>query len=286
MHQPGSHLDRQAEGASIGQIRMAVVTPDGSYRAAGPGETMTANATRTLRPAPASSCLSRSSEAERPEKALSELRVVVAGREPIYRAGIAHVLERSGAEIVAGADTADDLARRLRAHRPDVAVVDMDLWPDVNETESAQALRELRTSDPHLSLLILSELPNVRYALAAEDRPEGFGYLLKATLNDVDEFRASVRRVALGGVAIDPLILARLAGRRCRRDPFDSLTDREQQVLVLMAEGRSNRSIAARLQVELTTVERHITSIFGKLDLRSNGTDHRRVLAVLRYLSR
>ena len=87
-------------------------------------------------------------------------------------------------------------------------------------------------------------------------------------------------------MAIDPLILAQLAGRRCRHDPFDSLTDRENQVLVLMAEGRSNRSIAARLQVELPTVERHITSIFGKLDLRSNGADHRRVLAVLRYLSR
>jgi DNA-binding NarL/FixJ family response regulator len=213
------------------------------------------------------------------------VRVVVAAREPIYRAGIAHVLECSGAEIVAGADTADDLTRRIRAHRPDVTVVDMDLWPEVSETDGAEALREIRASDPHLSLVILSELPNVQYVLAADDRADGFGYLLKASLNDVDDLVASVRRVAQGGVAIDPLILARLAGR-WRRDPFDSLTDRENQVLVLMAEGRSNRSIAARLQVELTTVERHITGIFGKLDLRSNGADHRRVLAVLRYLSR
>jgi DNA-binding NarL/FixJ family response regulator len=217
--------------------------------------------------------------------ALSGTQIVVGAREPIYRAGIAHVLERSGAEIVAGADTSGDLTRRLRAHRPDVAVVDMDLWPDISETERAEALREIRAIDPHLSLLILSELPKVQYALAADERPDGFGYLLKASLNDVDELTASVRRVAQGGVAIDPLILARLAGR-WRRDPFDSLTDREHQVLVLIAEGRSNRSIAARLQVELTTVERHITSIFGKLDLRSNGADHRRVLAVLRYLSR
>ena len=213
-------------------------------------------------------------------------RVVVAAREPIYRAGIAHVLERSGAEIVAGADTACDLTRRLRAHRPDVTVVDMDLWSDASETDRTEALREIRAIDPHLSLLILSELPKVQYALVAGDRPDGFGYLLKASLNDVDELTASVRRVAQGGVAIDPLILARLAGRRRRRDPFDSLTDREEQVLVLMAEGRSNRSIAARLQVELTTVERHITGIFGKLDLRSNGADHRRVLAVVRYLTR
>ena len=170
--------------------------------------------------------------------AISGMRVVVAAREPIYRAGIAHVLERSGAEIVAGADTAGDLARRLRAHRPDVAVVDMDLWPDVSETDRAEALREIRAIDPHLSLLILSELPKLQYTQAADDRPDGFGYLLKASLNDVDELTASVRRVARGGVAIDPLILARLAGRSCRRDPFDSLTDRERQILDLIAEGR------------------------------------------------
>ena len=247
---------------------------------------MTATAVSALRPAPSPSCLSRSPYEVGPQMDIAGLRVVVAAREPIYQAGIAHVLERSGAEIVAGADTAGDLTRRLRAHRPDVAVVDMDLWPDVGETDPTEALREIRAIDPHLSLLILSELPKVEYALAADDRPDGFGYLLKASLNDVDELTASVRRVAQGGVAIDPLILARLAGRRRRRDPFDSLTDREKQVLDLIAEGRSNNSIAARLQVEHTTVERHITSIFGKLDLRSNGADHRRVLAVLRYLSR
>jgi DNA-binding NarL/FixJ family response regulator len=264
---------------------MAVSTrAEAPCEAAGRDETMTANTVSALRPAPSSSCLRRSSEGERRPMAISGMRVVVAASEPIYRAGIAHVLERSGAEIVAGADTADDLTRRIRAHRPDVTVVDMDLWLDVSETDGAEALREIRAIDPHLSLLILSELPKVQYALAADDRPDGFGYLLKASLNDVDELTASVRRVAQGGVAIDPLILARLAGR-WRRDPFDSLTDRENQVLVLIAEGRSNRAIAARLQVELTTVERHITSVFGKLDLRSNGADHRRVLAVLRYLS-
>jgi DNA-binding NarL/FixJ family response regulator len=286
MHQPGNpSWTERPGGASIEQTRQAVVSSTGASRhAAGRGETMTVHAISALRPAPSSLCLGRSSKAQRLQRALSELRVVVAGPEPIYRAGIAHVLERSGAEIVAGADTAADLVRRLRAHRPDVAVVDMDLWPEVSEAESAEALREMRAIDPHLSLLILSELPKVGYALAADGRPDGFGYLLKASLNDVAELTASVRRVAQGGVAIDPLILARLAGRRRRRDPFDSLTDRETQVLILMAEGRSNRSIAARLHVELTTVERHITSIFGKLDLRNNGADHRRVLAVLRYL--
>jgi DNA-binding NarL/FixJ family response regulator len=274
-------------GASIEQTQLAVVTSTGASRqTTGRGERMTVDAISALRPAPSSLSLSRSTEAQRRQRAISALRVLVAGPEPIYRAGIAYVLERSGAEIVAGADTVADLIRRLRAHRPDVAVVDMDLWPDVSEAECADALREMRATDPHLSLLILSELPKVEYALAADDRPDGFGYLLKASLNDVAELTASVGRVAEGGVAIDPLILARLAGRRRRCDPFDSLTDREKQVLDLMAEGRSNRSIAARLQVELTTVERHITSIFGKLDLRSNGTDHRRVLAVLRYLSR
>jgi DNA-binding NarL/FixJ family response regulator len=242
---------------------------------------MSVNAVTQLRPAPSPSCLSRSSE----ERLPAGLRVIVGARDPIYRAGIADVLEGSGAEIVAGADTAEDLARRLRAHRPDVAVVDMNLWPNLDETDTAQAVREIRAIDSLLSLLILSELPRVGYALAADDRPDGFGYLLKPSLNDVDQLTASVRRVALGGVAIDPLILARLAGLRCRRDPLSGLTDREKQVLGLMAEGRSNRSIAAHLHVELTTVERHITSIFGKLDLRSNGADHRRVLAVLRYLS-
>jgi DNA-binding NarL/FixJ family response regulator len=244
---------------------------------------MTANNVHPLRPAPSPSSLGRSSEGDRE---LIGMRVVVAAREQIYRAGIAYVLERSGAEIVAGADTGGDLARRLRAHRPDVAVVDMDLWADVSETDSAEALREIRAIDPHLSLLILSERPRLQYTQAADDRPDGFGYLLKASLNDVDELTASVRRVARGGVAIDPLILAQLAGRSCRRDSFDSLTARERQILDLIAEGATNRSIAARLQVELTTVERHITSIFRKLDLQRNGADHRRVLAVRRYLSR
>jgi DNA-binding NarL/FixJ family response regulator len=247
---------------------------------------MSANSVTALRPAPSLSLLGGSSERERLPTAILGTRVVVAAGEPIYRAGIAHVLERSGAEIAAGADTPCDLIRRLRAHRPDVAVVDMDLWPDVSETDRTEALREIRAIDPHLSLLILSELPKLQYVLVADDRPDGFGYLLKASLNDVDELTASVRRVAQGGVAIDPLILARLAGRRRRRDPFDSLTDREKQVLDLIAEGRSNRSIAARLHVEVTTVERHITSIFGKLDLHSDGAGHRRVLAVLRYLDR
>ena len=116
---------------------------------------MSANAVTALRPAPSPSCLSRSEE----ERLPAGLRVVVGACDPIYRAGIADVLECSGAEIVAGADTAEDLARRLRAHRPDVAVVDMNLWPDVEETDTAQALREIRAIDSHLSLLILSELP-------------------------------------------------------------------------------------------------------------------------------
>ena len=157
---------------------------------------MSATTVSALRPAPSTSCLRRSSEGERLPMAISEMRVVVAARESIYRAGIAHVLERSGAQIVAAADTARDLDRRLRAHRPDVAVVDVDLWPDVNETDCAEALREIRAIDPDLRLLILSELPKVQYALAADDRPDGFGYLLKASLNDVDELTASVRRVA------------------------------------------------------------------------------------------
>ncbi len=244
---------------------------------------MTANNVHPLRPAPSPSCLSRSSEGDRE---LIGIRVVVAAHESIYRAGLAYVLEQCGAEIVAGTDDGDDLARRLRAHRPDVALVDMDLWPGVSETASAEVLREIRAIDPHLSVLILSELPKLQYTHAVDHRPEGFGYLLKTSLNDVDELTASVRRVARGGVAIDPLILAQLAGRSGRRDSLESLTDRERQILDLIAVGCTNRSIALRLQVELTTVERHITSIFRKLDLQRNGADHRRVLAVLRYLSR
>jgi DNA-binding NarL/FixJ family response regulator len=136
-----------------------------------------------------------------------------------------------------------------------------------------------------MAVLILTQLPEERCALAVlDDQPAGFGYLVKARIRDVEDFTESVRRVARGGSAIDPVVVARLAGARSTRDPVDELTNRERQVLALMAEGRSNRFIATQFVVTVSAVERHITSMFAKLGLRSNSADHRRVLAVLQYL--
>jgi DNA-binding NarL/FixJ family response regulator len=214
------------------------------------------------------------------------IRVIVADDEPIYQAGITYVLQMAGLEVVATASNADDLARKTRAHHPEVAVVDADIAPCANGVTCVQTARELRSIEPGLAILILSQSADDRQVLEAiGDRPSGFGYLLKSRIGDLEDFAASVRRIAHGGTAIDPMILRRLAARQRPRDPVDELTPRELQVLELIAEGRSNRFIAEELVVTVAAVERHITSIFAKLRLSSNSADHRRVLAALRYHS-
>ena len=185
---------------------------------------------------------------------------------------------------MASASNVDDLARKARAYHPDVAIVDIDMPPILSDQDRVQTARSIRSIDPRMAVLILTQLPEERCALAVlDDQPAGFGYLVKARIRDVEDFTDSVRRVARGGSAIDPVVVARLAGARSSRDPVDELTNRERQVLELMAEGRSNRS-SPPSSVTVSAVERHITSAFAKLGLRSNPADHRRVLAVLRYL--
>jgi DNA-binding NarL/FixJ family response regulator len=215
------------------------------------------------------------------------IRVVVGTDEPLYAAGIAHVLGHAGGEVVASADNADDLERKIRAYGPDVAVVDIDVGPRLTHDNWLQAACNVRSIAPLVPVLILSRLPEEQYALAVlGSEPRGFGYLLKARIGDLEDFTASVHRVARGGSAIDPAVIAQLAARRRTQDPLDDLTKRERQVLALMAQGRSNGFVASELVVTVAAVERHITSIFAKLSLWSDPADHRRVLAVLRYVSR
>jgi DNA-binding NarL/FixJ family response regulator len=203
----------------------------------------------------------------------------------MYQAGITYVLQMAGLEVVATASSADDLARKTRGHHPEVAVVDADMAPCRNGDPCLQAARELRSIEPGLAILILSESADDGQVLEAMgDCPGSFGYLLKPRIGDLEDFAASVRRVAHGGTAIDPLVVGRLAARDRPRGPLDELTPRELEVLELIAEGRSNRFIAEELVVTVAAVERHITSIFAKLCPSSNSADHRRVLAALRYL--
>jgi DNA-binding NarL/FixJ family response regulator len=223
---------------------------------------------------------------ERRRAAGLPIRVIVADDEPIYQAGITYALQTAGLEVVATASTADDLARKTRAHHPEVAIVDADMAPCGNGVTCVQTARELRSIEPGLAILILSQSADDDQVLEGMgDRPNGFGYLLKPRIGDPEDFAASVRRLAHGGTAIDPIVVGRLATRRRPRDPLDELTPRELEVLGLIAEGRSNRFIAQELVVTVAAVERHITSIFAKFRLSSNSGDHRRVLATLRYLS-
>lgn len=229
--------------------------------------------------------LRRGTEAPRPSG--SPLRVVVGDDDPLYQAGITHVLREAGLDVVASASSAENLARKVRAHHPDVAIMDMEMSPHLAGEGRVEAARAVRAIDPRMAVLLLSEFAEERHALEVLDgRPEGFGYLLKARIWDADDLTASVRRVARGGTAIDPVLVARLAGHGRSEDPMDDLTKREREVLALMAEGRTNRCIADALVVSVTAVERHISSIFAKLDLPPNPAEHRRVLAVLRYLDR
>jgi DNA-binding NarL/FixJ family response regulator len=228
----------------------------------------------------------RSAGEERLRAAGLPIRVIVADDEPIYQAGITYVLQMAGLEVVATTSNADDLARKTRAHHPEVAIVDADMAPCSNGVTCVQAAREMRSIEPGLAILILSQSADDRQVLEAMgDCPSGFGYLLKARIGDLEDFAASVRRIAHGGTAIDPTMVGRLAARQRPGDPLDELTPRALEVLELIAEGRSNRFIAEELVVTVAAVERHITSIFAKLRLSSNSADHRRVLAALRYLS-
>ena len=212
------------------------------------------------------------------------MRVVVADDSVLLREGIVRLLEEAGFEVVGQAGDAEDLLRKVSAHHPDVAIVDVRM-PPTNTDDGLRAALQMRTEHPEVAVLVLSQYVEEGYAnelLAAS--AEGVGYLLKDRVADVERFVDAVRRVAAGGSALDPEVVSRLLGRRRRDDPLEEITPREREVLTLMAEGRSNHAIAEQMVVIERAVEKHVTSIFGKLGLAPAAEDHRRVLAVLTYL--
>jgi DNA-binding NarL/FixJ family response regulator len=212
------------------------------------------------------------------------MRVVIADDAVLLREGIARLLEDAGCEVVAQAGSYDELLLRVRSYDPDVAVVDIRM-PPTGTDEGIRAAKAIRAERPQTGVLVLSSYLEPQYALELlEDGAEGLGYLLKDRVSNVDEFVSAVQRVAAGGSALDPEIVAQLVGRRRRTDPLAELTPREREVLGLMAEGRSNAAIAQQLVVTERAVEKHVTSIFGKLRLAPASEDHRRVLAVLTFL--
>jgi DNA-binding NarL/FixJ family response regulator len=212
------------------------------------------------------------------------MRVIVAEDSVLLREGIARLLDEHGFEVVGKAGDADDLMRKVGAHKPDVAVVDIRMPPD-NTDDGLRAALRIREQHPQTGVLVLSAYVEEAYALElVAESASALGYLLKDHVADVDGFVAAVRRVGEGGSALDPEVVSRLLGRRRREDPLDELTPREREVLELMAEGRTNAAIAERLVVTERAVEKHVTSIFGKLGLAPTSDDHRRVLAVLTYL--
>jgi len=210
--------------------------------------------------------------------------VVVGEDHPIFREGLVRVLDSAGFEVVAIARDALDVVRKTRAHRPDVVVVDIRMPPE-REDDGLRSALEIRASNPDIGVLVLSEYLEDRYALElVAEGAEGVGYLLKDKVGDMGAFTDAVRRVAAKGSALDPDVVARLVGRRRINSPLDTLTKREREVLSLMAEGRSNAGTAEQIVVTVAAVERHITSIFDKLGLHQSSDQHRRVVAVLRYL--
>jgi DNA-binding NarL/FixJ family response regulator len=212
------------------------------------------------------------------------MRVVLGEDSVLLREGIARLLEDSGFEVVGRAGDADELLRKVRAHKPDVAIVDIRM-PPTHTDEGLRAARAIRSERPGTAVLVLSAYVEEDYALdLLSDSAAGVGYLLKDRIADVERFVDSIRRVAEGGSALDPEVVSQMLGRRRAADPLHLLTPREREVLALMAEGRSNHAIAAELTVSERAVEKHVTSIFGKLDLPASADDHRRVLAVLAYL--
>jgi DNA-binding NarL/FixJ family response regulator len=212
------------------------------------------------------------------------IRVVIADDSVLLREGLARLLEESGFEVAGQAGDGEDLLRKVGAHKPDVAVVDVRM-PPTHTDEGLRAARAIRSEYPGTAVLVLSQYVEEAYALdLLAESTERTGYLLKDRVSDVDTFTDAVRRVANGGSALDPEVVALLLGRRRREDPLESITPREREVLGLMAEGRSNAAIAEALVVTERAVEKHVTSIFSKLDLPPTVEDHRRVLAVLAYL--
>jgi len=213
------------------------------------------------------------------------VRVVIAEDGVLLREGLAQLLTARGFDVAGSCDNADRLLLLVRSYSPDVAIVDIRL-PPTHRDEGLRAALQIRSGYPSVGVLVLSQYVELGLAMKLlADSAEGVGYLLKNRIHDVKDFLAAVERVGAGGSAIDPLIISTLVSKRRSDDPLAALTPREREILVLMAEGRSNQGIADRLVITLRAVERHVSTIFGKLGLPSTGTESRRVLAVLLYLS-
>jgi DNA-binding NarL/FixJ family response regulator len=222
---------------------------------------------------------------EVPEGASGVLRVVVADDDALLREGIASLLQAAGHRIVGRASDARDLLLKVRSYLPDVAIVDVRMPPG-NADDGLRAAAEIRRSHPTVSVLVLSQHLEPSYMLElVGDDASGVGYLLKDRVRDVAQFLDAVQRVAAGGTAFDPAVVTSLVGGR-RASRLDDLSERERDVLSLLAEGRSNRAIANQLFLSPRAVERNIQTIFGKLRLPESEDDNRRVLAVLALLGR
>jgi DNA-binding NarL/FixJ family response regulator len=213
------------------------------------------------------------------------LRVVIGEDDVLLREGIGRLLAEAGFDVVGQTGDAEDFLRKALAHRPDVAVIDIQMPPG-HEADGLRAAVELRARLPAVGILVLSSFYEEGYALdLIGESAEGIGYLLKERVGDVEAFTNAVARVAAGGSALDPEVVGRMLGRRrSPGGPLEELTARERDVLAQIAEGKSNRGIAEALVVTTAAVEKHVTSIFHKLGIDSTPTGHRRVLAALRYL--
>jgi len=202
----------------------------------------------------------------------------------LLREGIASLLEKAGLDVVGQSGTAEDLLLKVRSYSPDIAIVDIKMPPTLTD-EGLRAAKEIREKHPDTAVLVLSQYVEEGYALELlRASSDGVGYLLKDRVYDLEDFVAAVRRVARGGSALDPSVVSQLVGRHRSDDPIDALSAREREVLELMAEGLSNSAIAARVFLTERGVEKHVTSIFQKLNLPVAADTHRRVLAVVAFL--
>jgi DNA-binding NarL/FixJ family response regulator len=212
------------------------------------------------------------------------VRVVIADDSVLLREGLARLLADAGFEVAGQAGDADDLLRKVRAHRPQVAVTDIRM-PPTQTDEGLRAAKRIRREMPEVGVLVLSQYVDHNYAMdLLGTSAAGVGYLLKDRVADLERFAEAVRAVGHGGSVLDPEVVSQLLRRRRADDPLERLTARERQVLGLMAQGRSNAAVARELVVTERAIEKHVTSIFGKLELPATEDSHRRVLAVLAYL--
>jgi len=224
-----------------------------------------------------------SAKSDRPTNGSERLRIVLADDDVLLREGMASLLERSGFEIAGQAGDADQLLSLVRQHRPALVIVDIRMPPD-QSTEGLEAARLIRQEFPEVAILVLSAYVEVEHAMRLLATGERIGYLLKSRVTNVAQFIDSLERIVRGGSVVDPALVKELVGARRRNDPLEALTQREREVLALMAEGVSNAGLARRLFIAEGTVEKHVNSILGKLQLSDSSDDHRRVLAVIAFL--